>query len=380
MNASELRLPALEVRQGDRRLYQFALDGKQLADVTTVSRINRNDAGHIGGYQRPEALKHVKAIRTYLESPAALMANALVVAFDTRVRFEPAGRRSPKAYSTIGTLILPVVQGAADEDKLGWVVDGQQRSAALRDADLDRFPVPVVAFIADDLREQRAQFILVNNTKPLPKGLIHELLPSTDGELPAALARKRYPAKLLELLNYLPGSPMERAIRTPTMPEGRIKDNSVLKMLECSISDGALYRFRDPETGEGDTSKMIETLCNFWTAVRETWPDAWDLSPRKSRLIHGVGISALGFIMDDITERRSRRQAVPSTETYKEDLQYLDSVCAWTEGYWDLGLGQKRRWDGLQNTPKDIALLADFLVRHYRACADGAERTKQETA
>jgi hypothetical protein len=55
-------------------------------------------------------------------------------------------------------------------------------------------------------------------------------------------------------------------------------------------------------------------------------------------------------------------------------------VCAWTEGYWDFGLGLKRRWDDLQNTPKDIALLADFLVRHYRACADEAERTEQEAA
>jgi DGQHR domain-containing protein len=380
VSSSELCLLALEVRQGNRCLYQFSLDGKQLAEVTTVSRIHRDGDKRVGGYQRPEALKHVKAIRTYLESPEPLMPNALVVAFDTRVRFEPVGRRSASSYSTIGTLILPALRSTGDGEKLGWVVDGQQRSAALRDADIDRFPVPIVAFITDDLREQRAQFILVNNTKPLPKGLIHELLPATDGELPAMLARKRYPAKLLEVLNYLPCSPMLEAIRTPTMPQGRIKDNSVLKMLESSISDGALYRFRDPETGEGDTSKMVETLCNFWTAVKEIWPQAWDLPPRKSRLTHGVGISALGFIMDDITERRSSRQAVPSTETYEEDLRYLDSVCAWTEGYWDLGLGQKRRWDGLQNTPKDIALLADFLVRHYRACADEAERAEPEAA
>ena len=32
--AVELRLPALEIRQGERRLYQFALDGKRLPEVT----------------------------------------------------------------------------------------------------------------------------------------------------------------------------------------------------------------------------------------------------------------------------------------------------------------------------------------------------------
>lgn len=368
--SSELRLPALEIRQGDRRLYQFALEGKRLADVTTVSRIHRDDDKQVGGYQRPEVLKHVKAIRAYLEEPGALMANALVVAFDSRVRFEPAGGPEATADSSVGTLVLPLAGDG--EAKPGWVVDGQQRSAALRDAAIERFPVPVVGFITDDLAEQRAQFILVNNTKPLPKGLIHELLPATEGALPLALARKRYPAKLLEALNQTPGSPMAGAIRTPTMPEGRIKDNSVLKMLESSITDGALYRFRDPNTGEGNTSKMLETLWNFWSAVKATWPTAWKLGPRKSRLVHGVGIVAMGFVMDDITDRFSSGDAVPGSDVYERELARLVEVCAWTEGYWDLGLGQRRRWDGLQNTPKDIALLTDFLVRAYRLAAEDA--------
>lgn len=370
-------LPALEIRQGDRRIYQFALDGKSLADVTTVSRIYRDNANQVGGYQRPEVLKHVKAIRTYLEAPGALMPNALVVAFDSRVKFQPAPGSKATADSAVGTLTLPLA--GVDEEKPGWVVDGQQRSAALRDAAIERFPVPVVGFITDDLAEQRAQFILVNNTKPLPKGLIHELLPAIDGALPAVLARKRYPAKLVEALNYTPGSPMEGAIRTPTMPGGRIKDNSVLKMLEGSITDGALYRFRDPATGEGDAAKMLEALWNFWLAVKQTWPAAWDSSPRKSRLVHGVGIVSMGFVMDEITDRFSSGGVVPSAEVCERELGRLVDICAWTEGYWDFGLGQRRRWDDLQNTPKDTALLTDHLVRAYRIAAAEADATPERT-
>ena len=53
--------------------------------------------------------------------------------------------------------------------------------------------------------EQRSQFILVNSTKPLPKGLIHELLPVTPAEdLPLPLLKRRYPAQLLDRLNYDP--------------------------------------------------------------------------------------------------------------------------------------------------------------------------------
>lgn len=365
MDQSELRLPALEVHQGDRRLYQFAVDGKRLADISTVSRVHRNDEGQIGGYQRPEVLRHVKAIRSYLESPGALMPNALVVAFDSRVHFEPAPGIKAISGSMIGSIVIPVSKDP-DEIPPGWVVDGQQRAAALRDARLESFPMPVVAFITDDLREQRAQFILVNNTKPLPKGLIHELLPVTEGHLPVALLRKRYPSKLLALLNLLPDSPMEHAIKTPTMPEGRIRDNSVLKMIENSITDGALYRYRNPLTGEGDTGLMLQVLWNFWMAVKDTWSDAWDLPPRKSRLTHGVGIVALGYVMDEITERCSTGSGVPSVTTYTEHLQSIVEYCAWTEGQWAFGLREHRAWNELQVTPKDILKLADYLLRIYR--------------
>ena len=54
--------------------------------------------------------------------------------------------------------------------KPGLIVDGQQRAAAIREARIDSFPICATAFIANDDREQREQFILVNSTKPLPKG------------------------------------------------------------------------------------------------------------------------------------------------------------------------------------------------------------------
>lgn len=360
----ELHLPALEIRQGERRLYQFALDGKRLHEISTVSRIRRGVEGEISGYQRPEVLRHVKAIRSYLESPRALMPNALVVAFDSRVRFMPAGGVPGNADSAVGTVIIPLP--GAGEEVPGWVVDGQQRAAALRDARLERFPIPVVGFITDDLAEQRAQFILVNNTKPLPKGLIHELLPATDAALPTALLRKRYPSQLLAALNLTPGSPMHQAIRTPTMPEGRIRDNSVLKMIENSITDGALYAYRNPRNGEDDGSRMLEVLWHFWAAVAKTWPEAWALPPRKSRLTHGVGVVALGYVMDEITESLSDGTSVPSEAQYGAHLAPLVEVCAWTRGQWDFGLREHRPWNELQVTPKDILKLAELLLRTYR--------------
>src|SRR6266496_4483601 len=261
--AATLTLPALEVRQGSgRTLYSFAVDGKQLPSFAAVSRIHRDDDAEIQGYQRPEVLAHIAAIRRYIESDAPMIPNALVVAFDKRVRFEPFADVPGTGYARPGMLLIPV-EGASDEDKPGWIVDGQQRSAAIRDARVDTFPVCVTAFITDSDEEQRSQFILVNSTKPLPKGLIYELLPATTGTLPTQLQVRRFPAHLLDRLNYDPDSPLYQLIHMPTTPEGVIKDNSVLKMLEHSISDGALYRFRDPATGEGDAEAMLALVQAF---------------------------------------------------------------------------------------------------------------------
>ncbi|GAB3446546.1 hypothetical protein GCM10027517_28940 [Phycicoccus ginsengisoli] len=361
-----LRVPAVRIRQGAHHIYCFGIDGKRIHDFATVSRVQREDDG-LRGYQRPEVLSHIKAIRRYLESDGAMLPNAVVLAFDERVSFKEGRGRSNVDYSTVGELFIPIDESLSENDKPAWLVDGQQRSAAIRDADLAEFPVAAVGFIAAGQEEQRSQFILVNNTKPLPKGLIHELLPDTVGQLPAQYARKQLPATLMIRLNNDRGtlmdndSPFEGLIATPTTPDGYIKDNSVLKMIENSLYEGALYQYRDPRDGSGDEEQMLLHLKFFWSAVKAVFPDAWGLPPRRSRLSHGVGIQSLGYVMDHLTD------GVPAPELPALDLAKklarLRDVCAWTDGIWDFGSGEQRRWNGLQNTPSDIRLLTNHLLR-----------------
>jgi DGQHR domain-containing protein len=362
-----LLLPALEVRQGDGRvLYSFAVDGKQLPSFAAVSRIRRDGDAQVEGYQRPEVLSHIASIRRYLESEAPMIPNALVVAFDKRVQFEPLPGARATTYARPGTLIIPICNDVTDTDKPGWIVDGQQRSAAIRDARIDSFPVVITAFVTDSDEDQRSQFILVNSAKPLPKGLIYELLPATSGALPLPLQARRFPAVLLRRLNCEVRSPLYRKIRTPTTPEGIVKDNSILKMLENSLSDGALYSFRNPATGAGDEDEMMDLLITFWSAVRDVFAEAWDKPPRRSRLMHGVGIVSLGFIMDAIFDRYSRKR-VPGIDDFAHDLAALREVCRWTNGFWDFGPSTQRKWNELQNTTRDIQLLTNYLLYEYKA-------------
>lgn len=362
----DIRLPAIRIRQGSHFIYCFGVDGKRIHDFAAVSRVHRQDDS-LQGYQRPEVLTHIKAIRRYLESDGAMLPNAVVVAFDQRVTFEPGTADPNLDYIMTGELVIPVDESLAEEDRAAWLVDGQQRSAAIRDADVGEFPVAAVGFIAKDEAEQRSQFILVNNTKPLPKGLIHELLPDSTGHLPPAYARRRLPAEVMIKLNSGPrnwlGHPFAGRIATPTQPDGYIKDNSVLKMIENSLSDGALYRFRRDD-GTADVAGILEHLNLFWTSVTNVFHHAWDLEPRKSRLTHGVGIQSMGYVMDQVTEDRDL--SVEGTGDIEERLCSLRPLCAWTDGVWQMDEADQRRWNSLQNTPNDVRLLTNHLLRALR--------------
>lgn len=361
--AEYITLPATEIRQSKgRKIYSFVVDGKQIHSFASVSRLRRGTDTKLDGYQRPEVLSHIEEIRSYLEGPAPMIPNGIVVAFDSRVKFTPAKTQSLNtAYSTMGTLTIPTPREATDL-KPGFIVDGQQRVAAIREAQIKQFPMVVTAFITDDIGRQTEQFILVNSTKPLPKGLLYELLPYTEARLPPPLHKRRLSAQLLETLNHTRNSPFHGLIQAPTTPRGIIKDNSILRMLDQSLSDGVLFRLRRANEGAADLSAMSELLFAFWLAVRDVFTDAWDVPPRKSRLMHGAGIISIGNIMDHIGIPR-----VPANKArafYVEELFRLKPVCAWTEGSWGFS-PSPRKWNDIQNTRQDVALLTDFLQQQY---------------
>jgi hypothetical protein len=139
-----------------------------------------------------------------------------------------------------------------------------------------------------------------------------------------------------------------------------------MKMIENSLNDGVLYRFRDPVTGEGDAEAMLSVLKSFWNAVADVFPVAWGLPPTRSRLMHGAGITSLGFLMDAIADRY-RQQGLPSLDRFRCDLKPLKEICRWTDGYWHFGPGVQKKWNEIQNVSGDIQLLANYLLRQYKA-------------
>jgi DGQHR domain-containing protein len=359
---------ALKITQaGSAPLYMFTLTGSEVLQVADISRVSRDDVGELIGYQRPEVRGHIQEITDYLDSDQPLFPNPIIMALPSTVRFTCSrGPNVSDGIAASGTLEIPLPNG--DGRKPGWIVDGQQRAYALAAARRRDFPVPVNAFIADSVDVQRDQFLRINNTKPLPRGLVTELLPKISTPLPPRLSVRKIPSALCDLLNSSDESPFRGMIRRPSASKDKAKsavvtDTSLIDSLKESLTSpsGCLFPYRNLSSGETDFPGIWSALVLYWSAVRETFPDAWGKPPEQSRLMHGAGIRAMGRLMDRIMGSVDARQS-GAADLVAADLALLAPHCHWTEGQWD-GLGL--RWNEIQNVSQHIRELSSFLMRAY---------------
>lgn len=353
------RFPALKILQGEKTIYTFKANGKHIFDFASISRIKRNEEGILEGYQRIAITKHVEEISNYLESDNAILTNSIVVCFNDQVTFEPLENNA-----SFGYLNIPY-----SDEKNGLIVDGQQRVTALSKIEKEHFEVVVNAFITNDALEQYEQFLLVNNTKPLSKSLIYELIPGINGEVPKSLSDKRVPMQLIQELNSRPDSPFYHKIKTHTYPDGIIKDNTLIKAINHSINDGVFFNYSvNIITGntKPDIEGMLSILYAYWGAVAYIFKQDWNLPPTKTRLTHGAGIISLSHVMEELIHIIGKKDIYLSQD-FMPYLEKLSEKCNWSRGQWDFGNGIVRDALDIQNITKDISHLKDYLLNQFKS-------------
>ena len=216
----------------------------------------------------------------------------------------------------------------------------------------------ISVLICRDEAELRRQFVLINNTKPLPKSLIYELLPTVEN-LPPRLSRRSAAADLTARLNF-ENTALKGYIKQHTCPEGIIADTVMQRIIMESLTNGIM---RDMIRGPKGVERCVRLVSNFFEAVKKTWPEAWHgQKPATSRLLHGAGIQAMGDVMEVLAQRSDAF----SVEEFREGLKCLKNETAWTEGSWEMS-GEVRRWNSLQNVNRDVALLKHHLTAIVKA-------------
>lgn len=366
-----LSIKAIRAEQGAKTsVYAFFLEGSDITRIADISRLRRDDK-ELKGFQRGEIRAHVNAITEFLDSGPVLFPNAIILALSPEVEFTLSRGPKPATLCTVsegGTLKIPIYP---EGRRAAWIVDGQQRSLALAQTRARSIAVPVIGFVSNDLETQREQFILVNKAKPLPTRLINELLPEVSVLLPRDLLARQLPSALCEALNTDPSSPFHGLIRRESddrSKAGIVTDNALIETMKASLKSpmGALGQYR--RNGDGnDTEAMFETLLIFWSAVRDTFPEAWGKPPTESRLMHSAGIRAMGSLMDPIILRAD--SSSDRAATVRTVLKRLAPHCRWTGGNWeDLGLA----WNAIQSTSQHISKLSDHLLHLERDLAKAA--------
>lgn len=362
-----LRRSAVRVEQtATHSLYLFTLKASEILQIADISRVNRDDAGKLIGYQRPAVRNHVKEITNYLNGTDVLFPNPIILALSSRAKFTSGRGPTPgESFARNGKIEIPVP--AEGHPRPAWIVDGQQRAIALSKCDKKDLPVPVTAFITDSVDVQRDQFLRVNNTKSLPRGLVTELLPEVSTLLSPRLSIKKMASELCNLLNQNEKSPFCGLIRrassdSETARTAIVTDTAVVKMLEERLSSsGFLFIYRNMTSGETDFESLWASLIAYWTGVKETFPDAWGKPPNKSRLMHSVGIVAMGRLMDRVLSMVDPSSPAMA-EAIRGELALLAPHCRWTSGTWD-EIGAK--WNAVEYTHRHIQELSNFLIRTY---------------
>ena len=345
--------------------YSFFLRGSEVLRIADISRIHRDELGELKGFQRKEIQNHVNSIVDYLDKGEVIFPNALILAFQSELEFKQSRGKSPDG-AVSGTLYIPTYES---ERRAAWIVDGQQRSFALAKTINKDIMVPVVGFVAPDVSVQREQFILVNKARPLPKRLINELLPEIHTELPQDLKPNKVPSELCNILNRDKHSPffglIKRTSNEDTLKTAVITDTAIIDMIKHSINNhGALSLYKASDSNSHDIESMYETICIFWSAVKDVFEEAWGKDPRQSRLMHGAGIMAMGVLMDRVMPHLQNDKDIKIS--VRNELRAIAPHCYWTSGVWpSAGDEPARAWNDFDNTPKSIKALTSKLIKIY---------------
>jgi len=336
---------ALVPKQSNSQMvFTFCAKVSEIFSFAFIDRIGRTSGGGVTGFQRPQVANHIKEIREYLAREDSILPNSVVVAFTDGVSLDNFS--NGLAQITINT-----------KDKcFGYIVDGQQRLSALSGLPDRDFQVLVTGFLCSNEDELRKQFILINNTKPLPKSLIYELLPTVDG-LPDRISSRRIAATIVERLNYEGGSVLQGTIKMHTNPLGVIQDTVIQKFIMMSLSDGVMRELVSQDNG---MEKCYSITNSFFKAVKKVFPEAWEnKTPKTSRLVHSAGIIAMAFVMEYL----HNATGASKSSDFAEGIKKLKGKTAWTEGYWEFGHDNRRPWNGLQFVPRDYLELGQYLVK-----------------
>jgi DGQHR domain-containing protein len=332
----------IKIQQGpiERDLYIFAIDGKSIAKQVGVRRMKWHGTKFKAeGFQRRLDNIRVNEIASYL-SHNPVLPNALVVAFAKgALSFDPLPNQEKDKpqwgkititgkFQEINGKLEPLPE---EEERVGYVIDGQHRLRGIESSTLAEgsFPVVVCAFHDVLPKFQLEQFYALNQTIKISSTHLALLRRELGYELPTKEAHKKAISGVCEKLQELPGSPFqpEKHVGTAIYP-GPLSITVVESMIERAIKATNLkFRWKQNanEIPDTDLEFIAKSLYIFWKGISEVFAQYWGKKPKDQRLFCAIGLYAMILFFDKVMENIDINSA-KAVEEVKVRLKPIEDI------------------------------------------------------
>ncbi len=360
MPDNEISLAVLKVRQPIGDFFIASIKAQDLVRISyrDVRKLveDEGDFEKYLGIQRPISTRRINQIKTYITASDATFPTAVILAVDEKC----AEFQATDDSGNIGTLLLkPYISAETDEEnipieRVAKVIDGQHRIAAFIDEknnsvfpfDERPFDVNIAIFIGADISEQANIFATVNlaQTK-VSRSLVYDLT-----ELAHTPSPHKTCHNVAVALDSEPTSPLHKRIkRLGTATPGRkyepLTQAAFVEALLPFISkfpaedrnillDGKKLKLvSDEELGntpfrnlfiEGKEVDIAEILYNYFSAVKEKWPNSWNDINRTGNLLPRSNAfkAFMKFLKEDVYASACNEAfgQIPSSEVFSKYL------------------------------------------------------------
>jgi DGQHR domain-containing protein len=297
-----ISLPVFEISQPVGPFYVGVIRADSLLSICKFDyRRMQFKSGHVDflGIQRELNPKRINEIKQYIKTVDACFPTSIVISIDEKcARIDDTDISGAKILRIFEHVDEAQPELSIPLDQVASIIDGQHRLKGLEEAGKGDFELTVSIFVGADDATEAMIFLIVNlaQTK-VNKSLVYDLF---------SIATSRSPEKtcheIVVALDKMDESPFkDRIKRLGTATEGRFGES----LSQATIVKGILpYITGDPladrDQGKrfgfwdeslvrdiskrifyeffrrGEDAKILDNLLNYFTAIRDRWPSAWE--------------------------------------------------------------------------------------------------------
>jgi DGQHR domain-containing protein len=329
MSGEWINVPCVELEQPIGKFYIGAIDSHDLVKISFADRRRiekgERDIEIISGIQRPLAPKRINELRKYVTSIDASFPTGIILAI-----------AAEDADYNAKTHVMKI----KNDGNVAKIIDGQHRIEGLVQYDGPPFQLNVTMFVDMDMEDQALLFATINlKQTPVSKSLAYDLYEFAETRSPQKTchniarllnARESSPFyKRIMILGTATGSPNETltqaAFIDPLMryitfdalsameDRDRLKRGKTLPEIPPDVIRVKKLIFRNLFIQDRD-AEIARIVWNYFTAVAQRWPEAWELKRTGFVLNRTTGYRALMRFLPLAYLTLGRDTGIPTAE------------------------------------------------------------------